>query len=105
MRNARHVLETEAARRLDARRAIQDQIVLANNDRRAEAKRADRVGNLSHARRTELADLTRRHLQTFERHVRQFEARQQIVAEHARRRLGFGHSGQIFPTMAALPLS
>ena len=85
--NAPQVLETEAARRLDARRAIQDQIVLANNDRRAEAKRANRVGNLSHVRRMELADLTRRHLQTLERHVRQFEA------EHARRRLGFGHSG------------
>jgi hypothetical protein len=46
---------------------------------------------------------SRRHFQTPERHVRQFELRQEIVAERARR-LGFGHSRQIFPTTTALPL-
>jgi hypothetical protein len=39
-------------------------------------------------RRMELADFTRRHFQTLERHVRQFEPRQEIVAERRRRPLG-----------------
>jgi len=96
--------ETKATRRLEARGAIKDEIVLADENRGAEAERANRVGDLSHVRRMELADLTRRQLQMLERHVHKFEARQEIIAERARRRLGFGHPRQIFPTTTTFHL-
>jgi hypothetical protein len=54
-------------------------------------------------RKLKFANFTRRQLQYVARHERQFETRQEIVANRAWRRLGFGHSDQILPTTAALP--
>ena len=73
--NARHAFETEAPRRLDTRRTIEDKTVPSNQDGRAETERGNRVGDLPHMRGLKLADFTRRHLQHAEGDMRQLETR------------------------------
>ena len=67
--DASHAVEAEQPRRLNPRRAIKDEIALADEHRRAEAERADRIGDLAHMRRIQFADLARRHPQLVKRNV------------------------------------
>ena len=102
--DAGRTTEAEKPRSLDADRAVEDQVLLADEDRRAEAERADRVGDLAHMRGIELADPPGRHPQVFERNVREVERRQEVVAKGACRRRGRGQAAQFFASAAALRL-
>jgi hypothetical protein len=84
--NAWRAAEAELPRRLNADGPVEDEVVFADQDRRAEAEHTDRIGDLTHMRGVELADLARRDSQIFERNERQVERRQQVVARRARRR-------------------
>jgi hypothetical protein len=52
--DTRRTAEAEKARRLNPDRAVEDEVVLANEDRRAEAERVDRIGDLTHMAGTNL---------------------------------------------------
>jgi hypothetical protein len=66
--------------------AINDCVVLANEDRRAEAEGADRVCHLMRMGRVELANRTRRQSQLFERGVHKVEVGQRVVTRSMGRR-------------------
>ena len=57
--DTRRTTEAEKPRRLNADRAVENEVVFANQDRRTEAERADRIGDLAHMGGVELADLAR----------------------------------------------
>src|SRR6185437_4057031 len=59
--DARDAAEAKLPSRLDPNSAVDDGIVPADQDRRAEAEGADRARHLADMGRIELADLARRH--------------------------------------------
>ena len=84
--DARRTAEAEKLRRLDPDLAVEDEVVLANEDRRTEAQRADRIGDLAHMGGVELADLARRRAKVLKEDVGKIEWRQEVIARRARRR-------------------
>ena len=86
--DTRRTAKAEKPRRLNPYGAVEDKVILANQDRGAEAERADRIGDLAHMGGVELADLARRHAEVLKEDVHKIERRQQVVARRARGRRG-----------------
>ena len=102
--DTRRTAKAEKPRRLDPYGAVEDKIVLANQDRGAEAERADRIGDLAHMGGVELADLARRHAEVLEEDVHKIERRQQVVARRECGRRRRGHALEAFAPTTALAL-
>jgi hypothetical protein len=77
--DTRRTAKAEKPRRLDPYGAVEDKVVLANQDRRAEAERADRIGDLAHMGGVKLAKLAAWYPQILEEGVHKIEWRQQVV--------------------------
>jgi hypothetical protein len=68
-----------------------------------EAKGADRAGNFAHVGGVETAKLSLCRPKLPQRHVRDGQQWQQIVAEREWVRVGAGHATQVVAAMTALP--
>src|SRR5271155_1496257 len=101
---ARRTAKAGQPRRLDPDSAVQNTVVLADQDGHAEAERADRSGHLIDMRGVEFANLTRRHSQVVERYVNEMKRRQGIVSHFASLDARFPEPVHLLAAAAALGL-
>src|SRR5690348_6779985 len=94
--NAGDAIEPVKLGRCKARLAVEDDVLLADEDGIAEAKLGDGRCDLSHMGRVELADLLGRRLKLIERQVSQLEMRKEVIAPRAGRRRCGGKPAQGF---------
>jgi Transposase domain (DUF772) len=101
--NAWHHGKTQGLGRLDPDFPIEDKIVPADKNRRAEPQRADRAHDL-HMRRPAFACLALWQIEIVWSNAHEVELRQRVVPPFARRRSGLGKLQEIFAPAAAFPL-
>jgi hypothetical protein len=77
--DARRAAEGEKLRSFDPHSSIDDHIILADEDGRAEAERTDRIRHVPHVGRVELTDLAHRQSQILQGEIVQIERWQGIV--------------------------
>src|SRR5262249_51109246 len=94
--NAGDAIEPVKLGRFKARLAVENDVLLADEDGIAEAKLADRRCDLSHMGRVELADLLGRRSKLVDWQVSQLEMRKDVIAPRAGRGRCGGKPAQTF---------
>jgi hypothetical protein len=86
--HAGRAAEAQQPRRLEPDLAVEDDIILADEDRVAETERADRRRHFPHMGGIAQADLARWRAKLVQRHIGYLQRRQEVVAQRARGRAG-----------------